>query len=102
MADETLPTDHRDQDLDAVIGAYLEAVDAGQEPDRQELLAQHPDLAKELAEFFADHDRAKGLVGPMLPGPAVPATPPTQQRQAAPPTVQPDEKVMSPTFPSAE
>ena len=30
--------------FEAILGAYFEALDAGQSPDRQELLARHPDL----------------------------------------------------------
>ena len=43
----------REQLLDEIVTAYLKAVEVGQLPDRAELLARHPDLADELAEFFA-------------------------------------------------
>jgi serine/threonine protein kinase len=46
-----------DQHLHEVIAAHLQALDQGQSPDRQELLARHPDLADSLQAFFADHDR---------------------------------------------
>jgi WD40 repeat protein/tRNA A-37 threonylcarbamoyl transferase component Bud32 len=53
------PTDSvaRDQRLQEVLHAYLQALDAGQTPDRTELLRQHPELAADLAAFFADQDR---------------------------------------------
>jgi WD40 repeat protein len=42
--------------LDAIIGEYLQAVEAGTAPPRDELLAQHPHLADRLRAFFTDFD----------------------------------------------
>ncbi len=78
MSDELDPTPSRDQRVDAVIAAYLEAVDAGRAPDRVELLARHPDLAAELEVFFADHDRVDQLAQPLR----LPAPPASQRTEA--------------------
>jgi len=51
----------REQRLDAVVAAYLQAVEAGQQPDRQELLVRHADLLPELGQFFEDADALGGL-----------------------------------------
>ncbi len=51
--------------LGEVLGAYFVALEQGQAPSRQDLLVQHPDLAGELAEFFAQQDRLDQMVAPM-------------------------------------
>src|SRR5665213_834486 len=77
MSDELDPSASRDQRVDAVIAAYLEAVDAGRTPDRQELLARYPELAGELEAFFADHDRVDQLAQPLR----LPSPPPSQRTE---------------------
>ncbi len=54
----------REQRLNEVLLAYVEAREAGQEPDRAELLAAHPDLRDDLATFFASHDEVERLTAP--------------------------------------
>ena len=55
----------REQRVNELIAQYLQAVAAGQAPDRPALLAAHPDLADDLEAFFADHDGVKHLAEPM-------------------------------------
>jgi WD40 repeat protein/tRNA A-37 threonylcarbamoyl transferase component Bud32 len=63
----------RDQQLEAILHSYLQAVDAGQAPDRDALLRQHPEFASELAAFFAGQDEvaqlAQGMTGVEAPIP---------------------------------
>jgi WD40 repeat protein/tRNA A-37 threonylcarbamoyl transferase component Bud32 len=57
----------REQRLDQTIALYLEAVHAGEAPDRADFLARHPDLAADLRCFFADEDRLKGAASSLFP-----------------------------------
>ena len=60
-------TTSRADRLGEILGAYFVAVEAGQAPSRQELLAQHPELAAELAEYFGEQDRLDRMVAPLRP-----------------------------------
>ncbi len=57
----------REQRLDQAIALYLDAVDAGEAPDRADFLARHPDLAADLRSFFADEDRLTGTASSLFP-----------------------------------
>ena len=61
MAQDQSSPDSREQRVDEVIAAYLQAEAAGRSPDRAEIVARHPDLAADLQSFFADHDRFRRL-----------------------------------------
>ena len=95
---ETLPNpSDRERRLQEVLAGYMQAAEAGQPPDRQELLARHPDLADELASFFANRDDFAGRAGrdilplpcrrrpsPTCPPPARTARWPASPRSAMP------------------
>ena len=51
-----------DQRLDEVVADYLNAAATGSPPDRELVLARHPDLAPELTKFLDDHDQINGCM----------------------------------------
>ncbi|MGI9328643.1 MAG: serine/threonine-protein kinase, partial [Pseudomonadales bacterium] len=53
--------DERKRRANEVIASYLEAVDAGEQPDPSEMLAEYRDLRDELAPFFTDLDQFEQL-----------------------------------------
>src|SRR5262249_48247707 len=73
------------EQLDDVILAYLEGVEAGESPDRAAWLARYPHLADELAAFFADQDQFSSLIPPISPDPPRPSSPPPPNTLAHPP-----------------
>jgi tetratricopeptide (TPR) repeat protein len=54
-----------EEQLHEIICDYLRALEAGQRPDRAALLAAHPGLAGDLAEFFAAHDQLGAAAAPL-------------------------------------
>ena len=70
-----------DDSLDAIIADYVQQVEAGAVPDREALLAGHPDLAERLRAFFADYDRVDRQAGELR----LSADPNRTTDQAAPP-----------------
>jgi serine/threonine-protein kinase len=76
MASEaSRPSEHEER-LEEVLAAYLEAVDAGQRPDQPEWLARYPDLAADLAKFFANQEQVAQLAAPLraMAPPELPAS----------------------------
>jgi serine/threonine protein kinase len=55
----------REQRLNGILLAYVEAVEAGHSPDRQLLMALYPDLASELSEFFEGRDQVEDMSAPL-------------------------------------
>ncbi|MBI3466530.1 MAG: protein kinase, partial [Planctomycetes bacterium] len=65
MANASGNVQERDQLLDEVVVAYLEAVESGETPDDQQWLARYPELTTELEEFLADQKKVKRWTEPL-------------------------------------
>ena len=65
MSSAKIDNSASEERVDQVIAEYLKLVEAGQTPNQQELLAQHPELADELRSFFADHARFQQAAIPL-------------------------------------
>jgi serine/threonine protein kinase len=63
MTDES----RREQRLFEIIEAYEQSIRAGKAPDRQSLLAEHPDLAFDLAEYLDAQESLLRLTEPLRP-----------------------------------
>jgi serine/threonine protein kinase len=61
MSREREDSDSREQRLHEILHSYLQAVDAGQAPDQESFVRQHPELAEELGAFFADQKKLDEL-----------------------------------------
>src|SRR5262249_58207773 len=66
MAAERADAVPQAEDLDDVILAYVEALEAGQSPDRAAWLARYPHFTDDLADFFADRDQFSSIVAPIV------------------------------------
>ncbi|MGH7121877.1 MAG: hypothetical protein ACREFP_23265 [Acetobacteraceae bacterium] len=55
----------RDQRLQSVLVAYLEAAECGQPSSLEELQDRYPEFAAELAEFLGNRFEINRLAGPM-------------------------------------
>jgi serine/threonine protein kinase len=64
MDDRPDATDPREQRFNEVLGAYLEAEDAGWAPEPKALITSYPDLAKKLEAFFVAQSRVAGRLYP--------------------------------------
>src|SRR5262245_10718862 len=76
--------------LEEVLGAFMHRLDRGEVVDREQLLAQHPEVAEELRSYFAGIDEVERL-GRQAKGEEAFATPPCRpltgedQREGTPP-----------------
>jgi WD40 repeat protein/serine/threonine protein kinase len=55
----------REEQLDELIAAYLDQVEAGRTPHPDEWLERHAEFKAELATFFADRERLERFAAPM-------------------------------------
>jgi serine/threonine protein kinase len=55
----------REERLNEILLTYVEALQAGRRPDREQFLAAHPDLREDLKTFFASHDEVERLAAPL-------------------------------------
>jgi serine/threonine-protein kinase len=93
------PTPHeplsREERVNEAIAAYLEAIERGASPDREQYLAEHADIAAELNSFIANQAQFQQDAGslPRVPTPAEAGTPadeptrPIEQRGVPSPQV---------------
>jgi serine/threonine-protein kinase len=58
----------REERANEAIAAYLQAIEEGLQPTPDEWLRRYPDLAEELASFFAAKTEFEHHAGPLLPG----------------------------------
>jgi serine/threonine protein kinase len=58
-------TTRREERLNEVLLAYVEAAQEGRPPDRRRLIAANPDLRQELEEFFDSQDEVARLMEPL-------------------------------------
>src|SRR5262245_5823265 len=65
MTDALTQTTDHDQRLDAILADYFKAAAAGHGSAPEALIARYPDLASELAEFFADYRHLNQVVEPV-------------------------------------
>src|SRR5262245_7241601 len=65
MPGDTVEASQLETKLISVITTYLQAQAAGLAPDRSALLAEHPDLAFELMEFFDTEDQVVNAAAPL-------------------------------------
>ncbi len=61
----------RDELLDRVLTDYLEALEAGRAPSKEDLVARYPELAEELRGFLRGHENIGRIARPLRPAPGV-------------------------------
>lgn len=70
----------RDERLQKVVLSYLKAIDVGQTPDKDELLARNPDLAGDLKAFFSGQQKIQAEMLPLREALKPESSPPFSKR----------------------
>lgn len=65
MVTQTTSTADREERFGEIVFDCLQAAERGNRPNRQRLLAEHPDFAAELADFLADFENVNQLATPL-------------------------------------
>lgn len=65
MSERASASSEREQRLERVLADYLHALEGGSQPNRDEVLRQHPDLAEEMLSFFRNRDAVERLAKPL-------------------------------------
>ena len=89
----------RSDRLNAILAEYQESVDAGNSPDTEQFIVQHPEFADELREFFAGKQNLDQIAPSELPtiaptqnmapaseSPTLPPAPPASEADTIPPS----------------
>jgi eukaryotic-like serine/threonine-protein kinase len=77
----------REERRNQILLDYVEALEAGKEPDRSQLLAAHPDLRHDLEAFLAGHDEVARLTAPFRADTRGPFGPPRARQNAPSPGI---------------
>jgi WD40 repeat protein/predicted Ser/Thr protein kinase len=64
----------RDERVNEIIAEYMEAVEKGHPPNRDEFLTRHAEFAGELSAFFANQDQFAHAAGQLAPAAAPPSS----------------------------
>jgi formylglycine-generating enzyme len=67
MSQDSTGSSDRETQVNEIIAAYLEAIDAGQKPDRQEWLRRYPEFAPDLEAFLKEYGWMDRLGEPTPP-----------------------------------
>ena len=92
----------REERFNQVVAEYLEADKLGRPPERESLLQEFPELADDLREFFADHDRMNKFAEPQRPAhrASAPREPVAPTLNATTPADQAGTEQIAATFPN--